>query len=169
MKAQCCYDRRLERFARPARGLCRIPLAGVIPYIAPEPRVLSCQLQAEALITETKKSLADGLSRSKEINITVTGRKSGRAISIPVWFDLEGHTLYLVPVQGSDTQWYKNILKNPTIHIDAHGAKGDFQAASITDPKRVAPVVEKLREKYGAADVKKYYSKLDVAVALQLQ
>jgi hypothetical protein len=25
---------------------------------------------------------------------------------------LEGEKLYLLPVQGSDTQWYKNVLQN---------------------------------------------------------
>jgi hypothetical protein len=34
----------------------------------------------------------------------VIGRKSGRTISIPVRFVLEGERLYLLPVQGSDTQ-----------------------------------------------------------------
>ncbi len=58
-------------------------------------------------------ALKDRLSRSREINISVTGRKSGRTISIPVWFVLEDEKLYLLPVQGSDTQWYKNVLKNP--------------------------------------------------------
>jgi len=32
----------------------------------------------------------------------------------------------------------------------------------------VASVVEKFRGKYGAGDVKKYYSKLDVAVVVQM-
>jgi hypothetical protein len=45
----------------------------------------------------------------------VIGRKSGKTISIPVWFVLEGEKLYLLPVQGSDTQWYKNALRNPQI------------------------------------------------------
>ena len=43
-------------------------------------------------------ALQDRLSRYREIKITVTGRKSGRAISIPVWFVLENDNLYLVPV-----------------------------------------------------------------------
>jgi hypothetical protein len=30
-------------------------------------------------------ALKNSLSRSQEITITVTGRKSGRGISIPVW------------------------------------------------------------------------------------
>src|SRR6516162_10525470 len=107
-----------------------------------------------------KDALADGLSRSREITLTVTGRKSGRAISIPVWF--VWNELHLLPVQGSDTQWYKNVLKNPKIRIDARGAEGEFRAVPITDHKEVASVVEKFREKYGAVDVKKYYSKFDV-------
>jgi len=114
-------------------------------------------------------SLKDRLSRSREINICVIGRKSGRTISIPVWFVLEDGKLYLLPVKGSDTQWYKNVLKNPSMHIDARGAEAEFKAIPIVDPKQVSSVVEKFRGKYGASDVKKYYSKFDVAVLVQMQ
>src|SRR5580700_8725205 len=110
-------------------------------------------------------ALKDRLSRDREINITVTGRKSGRAISIPVWFALEDDKLYLLPVEGSDTQWYKN----PVIRIDARGAQAEFQALPVTDAARVSSVVEKFRAKYGANDVKKYYSKFDVAVLAQMR
>ena len=113
-------------------------------------------------------SLKERLSRSREINITATGRKSGRAISIPVWFVLEDEKLYLLPVQGSDTQWYKNVLKNPSIRIDARGAEAKLQAVPITDAAQVSSVVKKFRAKYGANDVKKYYSKFDVAVLAQM-
>jgi deazaflavin-dependent oxidoreductase (nitroreductase family) len=117
---------------------------------------------------EKNDALIDRLSRYREIKITVTGRKSGRPISIPVWFVFEDDKLYLLPVQGSDTQWYKNVLKNPKIGIDARGEEAEFRAMPITDLKQVAPVVEKFREKYGAGDVKKYYSKFDVAVLVQV-
>jgi len=113
-------------------------------------------------------SLLSHLSRTNEIKITVTGRKSGRAITNPVWFALEGDKLDLLPVQGSDTQWYKNVLKNPMIRIEAGGAKAEVQAVPITDPKQVKSVVEKFRAKHGAGEVKKYYSKFDVAVVAQL-
>ncbi len=108
------------------------------------------------------------LSRNREITITVTGRKSGRAISNPVWFVFEDDKLYLLPVQGSDTQWYKNVLKTPAIRIDARGAVAEVKAVHLTDSKQVLSVVEKFRAKYGASDVKKYYSKLDVAVVAQI-
>jgi len=116
----------------------------------------------------TKESLKDRLSRYRQIAITVTGRKSGRKISTPVWFVLEGDTLWLLPVQGSDTQWYKNVLHNPKIGISARGKEGAFQATPITDLKVVNHVVEAFRAKYGAGDVKKYYSKLDVAVRIDV-
>ena len=115
------------------------------------------------------ETLVDRLSRYREITITVTGRKSGRAISIPVWFVLEDDKLYLLPVQGSDTQWHQNVLKDPRIRIDARGAEAEFQAIPITDAKQVSSVVEKFRSKYGINDVKKYYSKFDVAVLAQMQ
>jgi hypothetical protein len=81
---------------------------------------------------------------------------------------LENDSLCLLPVQGSDTQWYKNVLKNPMIRIDVRGAEAELQAVPITDARRVSSVVEKFRDKYGAKDVKKYYSKFDVAVFAQM-
>ncbi len=116
-------------------------------------------------MTTTKKNdFHDRLERYREINLTVVGRKTGRSISRPVWFVFEDEKLYLLPVQGSDTQWYRNILQNPNIGLDARGTKGEFRAVPIQQPDLVKSVVEKFREKYGAGDVKKYYTKLDVAV-----
>ncbi len=113
-------------------------------------------------------TLRDNLSRSQEITISVTGRKSGRTISTPVWFVLDGGTLYLLPVNGSDTQWYKNVLKNPSIRVEAGGAKGEFKVVPITDAAQVSSVVEKFRAKYGDGGVA-LYSKLDVAVSAQMR
>jgi hypothetical protein len=38
----------------------------------------------------------------------------------------------------------------------------------VTCAQVVRSVIEKFREKYGAKDVKKYYSKFDVAVVVEL-
>ncbi len=113
--------------------------------------------------------LKESLARSSEITITVKGRKSGRSISIPVWFVWESDKLNLLPVQGSDTQWYKNVLKNPKMRIESKGAEGEFKAAPISDSKQVAAIADQFRKKYGASDVKKYYSKLDVAILAEPQ
>jgi deazaflavin-dependent oxidoreductase (nitroreductase family) len=141
--------------------------------------VKPCRVSAEALQSQRKRvrrfgvprsnnDLKDRLSRYRQIKISVIGRKSGRTASIPVWFVLEGERLYLLPVRGSATQWYRNVLKNPSIRIEARGAKAKFRAVPISESKAVKSVIEKFREKYGAKDVKKYYSKFDVAVVVEL-
>jgi deazaflavin-dependent oxidoreductase (nitroreductase family) len=114
-------------------------------------------------------TLKDRLSRSREVNISVIGRKSGRTISVPVWFVSEDDKLYLLPVTGSDTQWYKNVLNNPMVRIKAGGAEAEAKVVLITDPAQVSSVVEKFRTKYGTSDVKKYYSKFDVAVLAHIR
>jgi deazaflavin-dependent oxidoreductase (nitroreductase family) len=114
-------------------------------------------------------ALKDRLSRVREIEISVTGRKSGRTITIPVWFVLVEEKIYLLPVQGSDTQWYKNVLKKPSIRISAGGAEAQLKAVPVIDAEQVSAVAEKFREKYGAKDVKKYYSKFDVAIHVQIR
>ena len=112
--------------------------------------------------------LKDRLSRYREIDISVTGRKSGRTISNPVWFVADDENLYLLPVKGSDTQWYKNVLKKPSMKIKARDAEAELKVVPVTDAKEVSSVVEKFRGKYGAGDVKKYYSKFDVAVVARI-
>src|SRR5437867_10391376 len=72
------------------------------------------------------------LEASPEIELTVTGRTSGREISNPVWFVREGEKLYLVPVRGSDADWYKNVLKTPTIRLAAGGAQLSASATPIS-------------------------------------
>ena len=104
------------------------------------------------------------LEKYSEITLTVSGRNTGRKISIPVWFVVEGEQLYLLPVKGSDTQWYRNIVQNPNMQIGVSGEQAEFRAVPMTEAEAIQSVIEKFREKYGAGDVKKYYSKFDVAV-----
>jgi deazaflavin-dependent oxidoreductase (nitroreductase family) len=117
-------------------------------------------------MSTAKEKLKNLLARDREITITVIGRKSGKPISRPVWFVLEGGKLYLLPVQGSDTQWYQNLLRNRWIQVSTRSSEAELEGTPVTDPQMVSRIVEKFREKYGAGDVKKYYSKFDVAVVI---
>lgn len=108
------------------------------------------------------------LNTTEEVELTTTGRVSGRPITHPVWFVQDGTMLYLLPVKGSDSDWYNNVLKNPKIRLAAKGAEWTASATPITDPARVREVVDRFRKKYGADQVKKYYSKFDVAVQVPL-
>lgn len=112
--------------------------------------------------------ITQALSTAQELQLTTVGRKSGRFTTRPVWFVQDGQALYLLPVKGSDTEWYKNVLKSKTVRLAADGATWTAQAIPITDPATVAQVVERFRSKYGADEVQKYYTKLDVAVKAPL-
>jgi hypothetical protein len=119
-------------------------------------------------MTGSTEDLKKRLARTREIKISVTGRKSGATITIPVWFVLEDGELYLLPVSGSDTQWFKNLRKNRLLGISAGDLEAKFKPVLVRDPKAIKAVVEKFRAKYGAADVKKYYRKFDVSVRVGL-
>ena len=77
-----------------------------------------------------------GLQGTEEIELAVTGRVSGKKSTRPVWFVLEGNTLYLLPVQGSDT-----------VTLAAEEARWTGKAAPIMDPAKVHDVVESFRTK----------------------
>jgi hypothetical protein len=108
------------------------------------------------------------LERSREVELTVTGRKSGREISLPVWFASDREKLYLVPVTGSDSAWYKNVLKTPSIHLAAAGVELDSTATPIVDSAKIEQVLDMFRATYGVRDVEAYYPKHDVAVEVPL-
>ena len=111
----------------------------------------------------SKADLRQRLDKSDELTLIVKGRKSRREIPRPVWFVHERNTLYLLPVQGSDTNWYKNLLVEPTLKISVNGLETSARGKLITDSNRVEDVVRKFKSKYGEGQVKKYYSKFDVA------
>jgi hypothetical protein len=115
-----------------------------------------------------KADLHQRLNRASEIRLSVKGRKSERDIPRPVWFVHEGNTLYLLPVQGSDTNWYKNLLVDPTLKISVNGMEITVRGKPITDRNSVDDIVRKFKSKYGEGDVKRYYPKVDVAVEVPL-
>ena len=116
----------------------------------------------------SKADLHQRLNRVSELTLSVKGRKSGKDIPRPVWFVHEGNTLYLLPVQGSDTNWYRNLLVDSTLKISVNGIEARVRGKPITDSNRVDDIVRKFKSKYGEGDVKKYYPKVDVAVEVPL-
>ena len=125
-------------------------------------------MQHRICVMSKADDLHQRLNRVSEIRLSVKGRKSGRDIPRPVWFVHEGNTLYWLPVQGSDTNWYKNLLVDPTLKISVNGTEIPVSGKPITDSNSVDDIVRKFKSKYGEGDVKKYYPKVDVAVEVPL-
>jgi deazaflavin-dependent oxidoreductase (nitroreductase family) len=119
-------------------------------------------------VTLAAEELKRALQGRNEVELTVTGRKSGRESSRPIWFVEDGDRLLLLPVSGSDSNWYRNLVKKPEVGLSADGAELRGTAKPIEDPEGVAEVVGKFREKYGAGRVDEYYPKQDAAAEVPL-
>ena len=109
------------------------------------------------------------LKNRRQISITVIGRRSGRAITRPVWFVFEEHALWLLPVYGSQTQWYRNLLANPTITIRTGSQRRTLRARAVKEARAVRKVIRWFREKYTPEQIVRWYSGLDVAVEVALR
>ena len=109
----------------------------------------------------SKADLYQKLNRASEITLSVKGRNSHRDIPRPVWFIHVDNTLYLLPNHGSDTNWYMNMLVDPTLRITVDGVRLPARGKPIKDSSRVDDILRKFQSKYG--EVKRYYTKLDVS------
>jgi len=108
------------------------------------------------------------LEGRRELTITVKGRRSGRMHSLPAWFVVEGATLHLLPVSGSDTNWYRNVLSTAEMTLTVDGESLSVEPQPITESGLVEQTVERFRAKYGAGEIDRWYSKLDVGVKIAL-
>jgi hypothetical protein len=53
----------------------------------------------------TASELTDALQNTNEVDLTVTGRKTGRESTRPIWFVKERDRVLLLPVTGTDSNW----------------------------------------------------------------
>lgn len=115
------------------------------------------------------KKFIELLKKRSEIEITIIGRKSGREITLPVWFVLEKNRIFLLPVYGSRTNWYKNVVVNPSIKIRVDNLVENFIAKPSFDKNIVREIIDGFKEKYGENEIKKWYSGFDAAVIIDLK
>ncbi len=104
------------------------------------------------------------LAESNEVEISSEGRRSGKTYRTPVWYVVEGRKMLLLPVSGSKTNWYKNIVEKPSLTLRAGGRAVTVSVKALDEKEAVKAVVEKFRAKYGAGEIKKYYTGIDAAV-----
>ncbi len=114
------------------------------------------------------EELKSALKDANEVDLTVTGRKSGQESTRPVWFVLEGDKLLLIPVNGTGSGWYRNVRKTPAIGLSADGTELRTEAEPTEDPESVEHAADAFREKYGADRVRDYYPNLNAAVEVPL-
>lgn len=74
----------------------------------------------------------------------------------------------MIPVNGTDTEWYKNVLHDPRVTITSGQQTRKEKLRTITEKGQVDGVIALFEKKYGASDIKKYYPKPNVAASISL-
>ena len=88
------------------------------------------------------------LSREDYCYLTTKGRVSGRAHEIEIWFGVHGNALYLLSGSGEESDWVKNLLKDPavTVRISEHTFTGVARIVRVAEEDTRARY--RLAEKY---------------------
>ena len=99
-------------------------------------------------------NVQEALEKDLVIDITTTGRKSGDAHRVEIWFHNLDGILYITGLPGT-RGWYANILVDPrmTFHLK-ETAVADLPALAtpITDPTEKHRVLHAICSKQGTLD-----------------
>ena len=99
-------------------------------------------------------NVQEALEKDLIIDITTTGRKSGDAHRVEIWFHNLDGILYITGLPGT-RGWYANILVDPrmTFHLK-ETAVADLPALAtpITDPTEKHRVLHAICSKQGTLD-----------------
>jgi len=112
----------------------------------------------------TAMEFLETLKSASEVELTV--KRSEKLTTRLVWFVIDGATIYLLPMYGSDTKWYKYAIANPEIELSVRGKKARGEARPVLDAQKLADVISRFRSKYG--ELERYYRKLEVALGVTI-
>jgi deazaflavin-dependent oxidoreductase (nitroreductase family) len=87
--------------------------------------------------------------------LTTTGRKTGRAREIEIWFVERGGRIYILAEHGYKAHWVRNILANPSVTIRLAGRRWIATGRLLepgADAELYTDVQNLARTKYGWGD-----------------
>lgn len=92
--------------------------------------------------------LISSLSAEEYCYLTTTGRVTGKPHEIEIWFVIHDTTLHLMAGGKYESDWVKNLVKNPsvTVRIAKHNFAGT--ARIVTDEKEEMTARTTMAEKY---------------------
>jgi deazaflavin-dependent oxidoreductase (nitroreductase family) len=93
----------------------------------------------------------DRIKGASTIELTTTGRRSGREHRKPVWFVVDEGKVLVQAGKDGRTDWYRNLEKTPAAVVRQDGYSFRVRAVMIKDPQRVAAVHKLFTAKYTTA------------------
>ena len=79
--------------------------------------------------------------------LTTTGRVTGRAHRIEIWFGLYGATVYLLAGGGRRADWVRNLLADASVSLELAGRRHAGTARVVVDHEEQARARSLLFEK----------------------
>jgi deazaflavin-dependent oxidoreductase (nitroreductase family) len=81
--------------------------------------------------------------------VTTTGRRTGNPHTIEIWFGAEDEgTIYLLSGGGDRSDWVRNLLANPSLHVRIAEREWDARARVVEEPAEDALARRLLASKY---------------------
>jgi hypothetical protein len=114
------------------------------------------------------KGFADALSGENEITITFVKSKDGKKRTIPIWFTIEKGKMELLPMYGLKTRWFRDIEKSGRVEVKVKDQRMQAVPRIVRDRAAVEEVKERFSQKYGKADVDRYYPMPEVSLEVQI-
>lgn len=97
------------------------------------------------------EAVQQALERDRTIDITTTGRKTGRPRRKEIWFHNIDGQLYITGTPGS-RDWYANLVANPrfTFHLK-QTAQADLpaRATPVRDREQRRHIISRIHQKIG--------------------
>ena len=91
------------------------------------------------------------------IELTTTGRKSGKQHARPIWFVVDHGKVLVQAGKDGKTDWYLNIQKNPEAVMRAGNVRLRVRGTPVTDAKRVTEIHRLFLAKYTTARVLSWF------------
>jgi deazaflavin-dependent oxidoreductase (nitroreductase family) len=80
--------------------------------------------------------------------ITVRGRKSGKAYTLPVQYVQSGQITYILPGAPERKTWWRNLIGGAPVILWLHGHNQDAQAELLTGATNRAAIIDALNIYY---------------------
>jgi deazaflavin-dependent oxidoreductase (nitroreductase family) len=84
-------------------------------------------------------SLGGGTGMVPTLLLTTTGKKTGRALTLPLIFGAAGSSCVIIASKGgapNHPAWYTNLLANPSVHVQIKGERFGARARTANGDER---------------------------------
>ena len=102
--------------------------------------------------------------------LTTVGRRTGRPHTIEIWFAVDGGVVYLMAGGREHSDWVRNVLADPSVHLRIGDAEWDASARVVAaGTEEDTRVRLRLRDKYAnASDDLVSWARTALPVAIEL-